>query len=367
MRLFACFLLALLTFGCPAATKAPPKKTATTSAQSKASQDQEADSGEVDVQAVAVPGSGKFSVPFAYEVTREEPLAVARGFLRELLADNATYAQRGSKFFQAFAESQAPRVTIVTCSDSRVQAGAWDATPENDDYTVRNMGNQVDNNLGSIEYGVEHLHTPLLLIVGHTGCGAVRAAMGDTSKLSPEIQAELKGLSLPKPITDHSAERQWAEAVVANVHRQVAEATKRFAAYVQQGKLTVVGVVYDLRNDLDQGYGKLLIVNVNGNVEPERMKAFVMAILGSPGLTAAPALGADRPGAAVGERGGAPSTGYSDAEHADDEALRAMARLSALRTPSLVGASNSAEYPGVGGAPPLGSAEPPPAESAPHF
>ena len=49
---------------------------------------------------------------------------------------------------------------------------------------------------------------------------------------------------------------------------------------MQAGQLTVVGAVYDFRNDLLQGAGKLSVVNVNGNTEPERMTAFVEAIAG---------------------------------------------------------------------------------------
>lgn len=78
-----------------------------------------------------------------------------------------------------FADKQTPRAAVITRADSRVHSRAWDLTPENDDFTVRDIGNQVQNVEGSVEYGIEHLHTPLLLIIGHTGCGAVKAAMGD--------------------------------------------------------------------------------------------------------------------------------------------------------------------------------------------
>jgi len=47
-----------------------------------------------------------------------------------------------------------------------VHSRAWDLTPENDDFTVRDIGNQVQNVEGSVEYGIEHLLTPLLLIIG---------------------------------------------------------------------------------------------------------------------------------------------------------------------------------------------------------
>jgi carbonic anhydrase len=200
--------------------------------------------------------------------------------LGDVLTDNQAYMEHGDKFFAAFADKQTPRATVVTCADSRVQSNAWDVTPENDDFIVRNIGNLVENGEGSIEYGIEHLRTPLLLIIGHTGCGAVKAAMGDTSKLSAPIQKELEHIHLPKPTPGKTPESAWAEAVIANVNNQVETALKHFAKDVQGGQLTVVGAVYDFRNDLLQGAGKLSIVNVNGNSEAERMSAFVEAVGG---------------------------------------------------------------------------------------
>jgi carbonic anhydrase len=223
---------------------------------------------------------GKFIVPFAWEAGKDEPLAQTRAFLGDLLTDNQVYMEHGDKFFAAFADKQTPRATVVTCADSRVHTPAWDVTPENDDFLIRNIGNQVENAEGSIEYGVEHLRTPLLLIIGHTGCGAVKAAMGDTSKLSGPIQAELQHLHVPKPTAGKSPEAAWAEAVIINVNNQVDTALKHFAKDIQAGQLTVVGAVFDFRNDLMQGAGKLSIVNVNGNNEAERMTAFVDAISG---------------------------------------------------------------------------------------
>jgi carbonic anhydrase len=223
-----------------------------------------------------------FTVPFAWEAAKDEPLALTRSFLRDAFADNNAYMQRGDKFFAAFADKQTPRATVITCADSRVHSQAWDLTPENDDFTVRDIGNQVENVEGSVEYGVEHLHTPLLLIVGHTGCGAVKAAMGDTSKLSAPIRKELEHLHVPAADPSKSPDVAWAEAVVANVNNQVAFSLKRFNHEVHEGTLTVVGVVYDFRNDLGQGAGKLIVVNVNGNADADRMESFVEAVNGRP-------------------------------------------------------------------------------------
>jgi len=270
--------LTSLSFACQPKQEvsAEPKKALKKEgAKTEKGHDAKAARAEADLQ-----DPGKFIVPFAWEASKDEPLALTRQFLGDLLIDNQSYMEHGNKFFAAFADKQTPRATIVTCADSRVQSNAWDVTPENDDFIIRNMGNQVENAEGSIEYGVEHLRTPLLLVIGHTGCGAVKAAMGDMSKLSAPIQKELEHMHLSKPGPGKTPEAAWAEAVIANVNNQVETALKHFGKDVQAGQLTVVGAVYDFRNDLLQGAGKLSIVNVNGNSEAERMTSFVDAIAG---------------------------------------------------------------------------------------
>lgn len=278
-RLALLLSLSSLSFACQPKQEvsAEPKK-AVKKEGAKTEKGHEAKAAEKPDAELADPG--KFVVPFAWEASKDEPLALTRQFLGDVLTDNQAYMEHGDKFFAAFADKQTPRATVVTCADSRVHTTAWDVTPENDDFVVRNIGNQVENAEGSIEYGVEHLRTPLLLIIGHTGCGAVKAAMGDTSKLGGPIQKELEHIHLPKPTPGKTPEAAWVEAVIANVNNQVETALKHFGKDVQGGQLTVVGAVYDFRNDLLQGAGKLAIVNVNGNSEPERMTAFVDAISG---------------------------------------------------------------------------------------
>ena len=124
------------------------------------------------------------------------------------------------------------------------------------------------------------------MIVGHTGCGAVKAALGDSSKLGAPIREELKPLVLPKPAAGATEERAWTDAVVANVNQQVLFAVQHFGGPIREGRLTVIGSVYDLKGELGSGAGKLHIVNVNGNSEPERMQAFTSAI-GKPEAAAA--------------------------------------------------------------------------------
>ncbi|HEX4353024.1 MAG TPA: carbonic anhydrase, partial [Polyangiales bacterium] len=240
-------------------------------------------------EVVAVPGElltavGErgFALPFAWEKSPEEPLAKARKYLREIADDNVAYMARGPEFFHAFAAGQHPRATVVSCADSRVQAGAFDATSENDDYTVRNVGNQIENSLGSIQYGIEQQHTPVLLILGHTGCDAIKAGMGDTTDLPAALKQELATLHVEKHGKKAVDDRAWLAAVVENIHEQVKISLREFGPRVNAGELTIVGAIYDFRNDLGKGAGRLAVINVNGIRDPVRLKSFVDAIMSGP-------------------------------------------------------------------------------------
>ncbi len=227
------------------------------------------------------PGT-RYGVPFGWELSKEEPLAKARSYLSEMLTDNALNAGLGKDHFAPLSDKQAPRATVVTCSDSRVQSNAWDRTPENDAFTIRNIGNQVTTAHGSVEYGLEHLHTPVLLILGHTGCGAVKAAMGKLDGLEAPIKAELAGLKLPPTDSKLPERKAWANAVIANVNTQVDFAVTHFGNLLREQKVSVVGAVYDFRNDLGRGHGRVSIVNVNGNTDQKRLRAFEAALDATP-------------------------------------------------------------------------------------
>lgn len=236
-----------------------------------------------------------------------------KGGLQNILYDNDIYVKsRGSLFFQNFLTSQSPTGTVVGCSDSRFHINAIDQTPENDLFVVRNIGNNVAYNIGSVLYGVDHLKTPLLLVVGHDGCGAVKAASlaqidngnatwDDGLELEDSVKEELtKILLINKKIgpdadtiqsgtpgyfalTDVSNDAdQFQKNVEANVHNQIAYIfsvansdpnLEELKGLIDDNKLLIVGGVFDLqnyyRNKSDpqkDEYGKLKIINVNGAV-----------------------------------------------------------------------------------------------------
>lgn len=187
-------------------------------------------------------------------------------FLNSISADNKKHVKSFDKAKgETFAKKQTPRATVLMCSDSRVDGETIDSDRVNDHFVIRNIGNQIETAEGSIEYGIDHLHTPVLLIVGHSGCGAVEAGRGDISALSAPIQKELKSLEV-------TGTKSLEEGIVHNVNHQVELAQKKFAEKVKNGELTVVGTVYDFRDDFKQGHGRLVLVNVNGETDAAKLK-----------------------------------------------------------------------------------------------
>lgn len=191
--------------------------------------------------------------------------AAARAYIKEIMADDDAYMRtHNAKFFEALAKGQHPRATVVTCSDSRVHTNMLDKTPEGDLFMVRNIGNQLATAKGSVQYGVNHLNSSLLLFIGHSACGAVKAAKGDYSTLESDIKHELDTITIAK-------DGEVIEGVKSNVNNQVTDALEEFEEKVKNGQLLIVGAVYDFANDMKQGAGKLNIINVNGETDTSKM------------------------------------------------------------------------------------------------
>ncbi len=218
----------------------------------------------------------------ANEAPAEDEAALLRGIVKNLMDDNSAFVKsRKPEYYKPFSEKQHPRATVVTCSDSRVHTHALDKTPDGDLFMVRNIGNQISTAEGSVEYGVHHLHTPLLIIVGHVACGAIKAASGDYSKESAAIKRELDTIKLPSKNPKNEENEEILRGVDANVNNQVTYAIKKFEEEVKSGKLTVIGAIYDFRNALHQGQGRLVITNINGNTDTGNIMSGLMKISGA--------------------------------------------------------------------------------------
>ena len=140
-----------------------------------------------------------------------------------------------------------PYAIIVSCSDSRSDPSVIFNTGLGEIFDIRIAGNVVDANaLGSIEYAVEHIHSPLLVIMGHEGCGGVTAAY-DYVKNGSHVEGNLKSIvDKIAPVIGES--NNVDEAVHKNINAVYDEVLKDeiIKNAVNAGKLTVVKAYYDL-------------------------------------------------------------------------------------------------------------------------
>lgn len=245
-------------------------------------------------------------------LARKDRNADVTAFLNALKADNSVYmVTHKIEFFAGLSKGQTPKATLITCADSRVQANMFDRAPEGDLFTIRNIGNQLITAEGSVEYGVHHLHTPILMIMGHSRCGAIAAVGGNYSKESPAIKKELDTIGIPKDLDN-------LEGVKANVHNQVDMAMIKFSEEVEDGHLTVIGAVMDFADDLHQGAGKFHIININGETDPAKLEN-VAALPGKrkvkPAVEPAANKGEGHPQPAIAAPAQKSTSGHAPAHH----------------------------------------------------
>ena len=90
--------------------------------------------------------------------------------------DNGNYSK--DRMVETAENGQHPYAVIISCSDSRVIPEAIFSAGIGDLFVIRTAGNTIDEaSLGSIEYAVEHLGCNLVVVMGHTNCGAVKSAL----------------------------------------------------------------------------------------------------------------------------------------------------------------------------------------------
>jgi carbonic anhydrase len=99
---------------------------------------------------------------------------------QRFLNEKTIHPHQNKKSILKNQNGQHPFAVVVTCSDSRVAPEILFDQGIGDLFVIRNAGNLIsDIDMGSIEYAVEHLHTKLIVVLGHTECGAIKAYVGD--------------------------------------------------------------------------------------------------------------------------------------------------------------------------------------------
>lgn len=178
--------------------------------------------------------------------------------LKRLLQGNARFVsghmthvapQHVASVRRALAKGQTPFAIIVGCSDSRVGPELVFDQGLGDIFVIRTAGEVVDAAaLGSIEYGVEHLGSSLIVVLGHERCGAVSAAVA-SAKEPGHIAAMLKAIEPAVEQTKGKTGDPVDNAVRAqalDVAKQLQQAKPILAERVHSGKLKIVAARYDL-------------------------------------------------------------------------------------------------------------------------
>ena len=150
------------------------------------------------------------------------------------------------------AKGQHPKVIVLGCADSRVSPSLVFDQTLGELFEVRVAGNIADPAaLGSIEYAVEHLHSEVLLVLGHEKCGAVAAAAAGGQLPTANLEAIVRKITpaiddLQSKATGDALLRQCEEANVRRSARDLIRSSPIIRKHLEEGKLTIFLAVYKL-------------------------------------------------------------------------------------------------------------------------
>ena len=157
------------------------------------------------------------------------------------------------KLRSSLAKGQQPKVAVLACSDSRVAPELVFDKSLGDLFVVRSAGNIADAiGVGSLEYAVEHLGTSVLVVMGHTECGAVTAACSGEKMPTPDLQAIVDKIA-PAVFQSKKADARGSALIESAIKENIRQSAKDILAsstvlrhFVEEGKLTVFAAEYNL-------------------------------------------------------------------------------------------------------------------------
>ena len=186
--------------------------------------------------------------------TAEQALARLKEGNQRFLRGRAHFPTMRKEILAELARGQQPYATIIGCSDSRVPPELLFDAGFGELFIVRVAGNVISPEvMGTLQYAAVHLHTPLFVVLGHEGCGAVQAALAakfEGARERRRIRLLLKRI-LPglRDLRGSGGVTQLKAAVEANVRwsiRQLRE-TPEGRARMAEGVLKLVGAVYEIK------------------------------------------------------------------------------------------------------------------------
>ena len=154
---------------------------------------------------------------------------------------NLAFIEKYSQEIPKHVQGQSPKAAILTCADSRVPPELIFDAGIGEIFVIRVAGNVAfdPSVLGSLDYAVAHLHVPLLVILGHSHCGAVNASEGGPGDES----------SIGQIVEEIRCAFGTGDNIRQNVLRQIELLKTRsqtIADAQEKGQLEVKGAIYDL-------------------------------------------------------------------------------------------------------------------------
>ncbi|MFZ1528280.1 MAG: carbonic anhydrase [Ferruginibacter sp.] len=200
----------------------------------------------------SAPGPGRYSTPLEKLVEGNNRFVKGKPVHPDETLERIRLLKKG----------QEPFVAIVSCSDSRVPPELIFDQGFGDIFSIRTAGNIIgDYELGSIEYAVEHLHCSLVVVLGHEGCGAIRAYLEHSGEKGHDhIQKIIDHISeeAEEKVLPDSLKHNIDHAITANIHHGV-NSLKNSEPLLkernQKNAVQIVGALYDLDT------GKVIFMN----------------------------------------------------------------------------------------------------------
>jgi carbonic anhydrase len=193
-------------------------------------------------------------MPSLPKITQEQALQILQEGNARFVAGKRDHPREFLTRAQETAEhGQRPIATVLSCSDSRVPLEIIFDQSIGDLFPIRVVGNICrDSQLGSMEFGVKYLETPLCVVLGHTKCGAVTAACIGQG-LEENVQALMRSIHPAVERAQASTGKTGNDIVevccIENIFVQIETMFQKSSilrSAVRNGELSILGAVYDI-------------------------------------------------------------------------------------------------------------------------
>lgn len=164
----------------------------------------------------------KETTPEVVTDKNETPIEKLISGNKRFIDEKTIHPHQNKKTVLANQDAQHPFAVVLTCSDSRVSPEILFDQGIGDLFVIRNAGNLIsDIDMGSIEYAVEHLDAKLIVVLGHTECGAIKAYVGDKNNEYKKHRSHID--DIVETIANETEEKQISKenhldaCIVANI------------------------------------------------------------------------------------------------------------------------------------------------------